>query len=112
VKRQGKTFRGGTEVLDGNTYHGCEFRGCTLVYRGGAPPELVQCHFAECRWEFADAAGRTLAFLKALRGGGLGLAALVDAALGVAAPVDQAARPQPGVPGLSRGQSPPASPHP
>jgi hypothetical protein len=105
------TFRGTTEALDGNNYHGCEFRGCTLVYRGGAPPELVQCHFADCRWVFAEAAGRTVALLQALRGGGLG--ALVDAILGGPPRTGEAAaRPPAGTPEPSRGQSPPANPRP
>ena len=73
MKYERQLFEGGTEVLDGNEYEACEFRNCTLVYNGGKLPELVQCKFYEVRWQFGDAAGRTLDLLGAIyRGGGGG----------------------------------------
>jgi hypothetical protein len=56
-------FEDSTEVIDGVEYRACEFRRCTLVYRGGPLPTLIQCHFSHCRWEFDEAAARTLALL-------------------------------------------------
>jgi hypothetical protein len=66
-------FEGSTEVLDANEYQMCEFRNCTLIYKGGKLPELVHCRFENVRWQFGDAAGRTLDLLGAIyRGGGGG----------------------------------------
>lgn len=66
------TFQDKTEILDGNEYKACEFRNCILVYAGGEFPRLSQCHFAECNWEFRDAASRTISFMTAIYHGGLG----------------------------------------
>jgi hypothetical protein len=73
MRYERQLFEGGTEVLDGNEYEVCEFRNCTLVYNGGKLPELIQCHFFGVRWQFGDAAGRTLDLLGAIyRGAGGG----------------------------------------
>jgi hypothetical protein len=52
--------------LDGNKFEGCTFAKCKLVYRGSTPPGLSRCRFDDCSWEFDDAAGRTVAFLRGL----------------------------------------------
>jgi hypothetical protein len=65
-------FDGGTEVLDTNEYDSCEFRNCTLVYNGGKLPELLNCQFENVRWQFGEAAGRTLDLLGAIYRGGSG----------------------------------------
>jgi len=59
-------FEGRTLELDGNEYFNCTFIRCRLVYRGGRPPTLQTCRFDRCSWEFEDAAGRTLEFLRGL----------------------------------------------
>jgi hypothetical protein len=37
-----KTFENSTHVLDDNHYKACEFRNCTIIYRGGLL-RLDQC---------------------------------------------------------------------
>jgi len=74
------TFEKCTEILDGNQYKACEFRNCTLIYRGGSLPQMHYCHFSECSWKFEAAADRTIAFLKGLYHGGLGGKELIEAA--------------------------------
>ena len=51
-------------ALDGESFDGCEFRDCRLVYSGGEPPSFVNCRFDGCDWRFEDAAANTLAHLK------------------------------------------------
>jgi len=51
-------------ALDGESFDGCEFRDCRLVYSGGEPPSFVNCRFDACDWRFEDAAANTLAHLK------------------------------------------------
>ncbi|WP_158912578.1 hypothetical protein [Caulobacter sp. S45] len=53
-----------TVVLDGESFEGCEFRDCRLVYTGEAVPIFDQCRFDNCEWKFEGAAARTLAHLK------------------------------------------------
>jgi hypothetical protein len=59
-------FSGRLVELDGNAYHNCTFTTCRLRYRGGGVPTLQTCRFDRCSWEFEDAAGRTLEFLRGL----------------------------------------------
>jgi hypothetical protein len=59
-------FTGRVVELDGNEFHNCSFTKCRLVYRGGGVPALVTCQFDRCAWEFEDAAGRTLEFLRGI----------------------------------------------
>lgn len=56
--------------LDGQTFKGCTFNGCTLVFGGGHPPSLVENVFNRCSWKFDGEAANTLAFLAALRADG------------------------------------------
>jgi hypothetical protein len=74
-----RSFQDSTEMLDGKQYKACEFRNCRLVYRGGPPPYLIQCHFAGCEWVFEDAAERTISFLVAMYHGIAGGKELIDA---------------------------------
>ena len=66
MKKTSETFLNTTEVLDGNQYEQCTFQGCRVIYRGGDIPSLVNCHFDQCRWQFDDAALRTVSFLQGL----------------------------------------------
>ena len=52
------------ETVDGNTYIRCEFKNCRLEYKGGELPHFTECRFENCVWSVADAAGRTLRFLR------------------------------------------------
>jgi len=64
MEASNKTFAKTSEVLDGNLFTDCKFDECTLVYRGGAIPQLNRCHFNNCQWRFEEAAERTLEFMR------------------------------------------------
>jgi hypothetical protein len=77
-----QNFSSKTEVLDGNEYLNCKFKSCTMVYRGGTIPVVNGCNFDDCRWQFEDAAERTLVFLRAMfHGLGTGGRQLVESTL-------------------------------
>lgn len=60
----GTIFNHQTVELDGEEFTGCEFRSCRLVFRGGEPPQFVDCRFEACDWRFEGAAANTLAHMK------------------------------------------------
>lgn len=60
----GEIYNHETVAMDGETFSGCEFRDCRLVYAGGEPPLFTDCSFIGCDWKFDEAAARTLVFLK------------------------------------------------
>ena len=62
----GQEFKGTTEEIDGNVYEQCRFTDCTLVYRGGAIPQLRGCNIERCVWLWSDAALRTIGFLRGI----------------------------------------------
>jgi len=67
MKHTNKTFVSETIVIDGEEFDGCAFRHCTIQYNGGEPPIIVNCHFdPPTAFLFADGAGRTMAWLRAL----------------------------------------------
>ena len=50
--------------IDDHHYHECEFLGCHMVYSGGVPPYFTgECVMDNVRFEFADAAERTIHML-------------------------------------------------
>lgn len=53
-----------TILLDGSDFQACSFQGCKLVYGGGALPNISDCSFEECSWQFDTAAGRTVTFIR------------------------------------------------
>ena len=61
-----QAFNGVSVNIDGNAYQRCQFSNCTLVYSGGELPPMEHCSLENCRWQFADAASRTIQFLSAL----------------------------------------------
>lgn len=63
-------FNHETVNLDGESFSGCEFRGCRLVYAGGVPPSFSDCRFDDCDWRLEEAAARTLEHLKVIWGAG------------------------------------------
>lgn len=63
---QNSTFRNDILVLDGNEYEGCEFKDCTLIYRGGLLPRLAPCLFFGYSLRFEGAAENTILLLAAL----------------------------------------------
>jgi hypothetical protein len=58
-----KRFEGGRVDLDGNTFVGCHFVECKLIFRGQGWPRFDGCLFTQCDWVFDDAAELTLEFL-------------------------------------------------
>ncbi len=58
------TYSHETVVLEAETFSGCEFRDCRLIYAGGEPATLTDCKFVDCEWKLEESAARTLAHLK------------------------------------------------
>lgn len=56
--------------LDGAEMEGCDFGGCTLFYKGGQPPTLVNNRGLAPRIVFEGPAANTVALMKALSQGG------------------------------------------
>jgi hypothetical protein len=56
--------------LDGNRFVDCTFLECTLVYRGGELPLMVNCRLDRCQIIFAGAAARAVEFATELYHGG------------------------------------------
>lgn len=56
-------------VLDGKHFEDCTFDTCTLVYRGGTPPNFVRCEFAAPRFVFEEAAKSTVQLMSAIYNG-------------------------------------------
>jgi hypothetical protein len=55
--------------LDGKHFEDCSFDTCTLVYRGGVPPNFVRCDFAAPRFVFEEAAQSTIQLMSAIYNG-------------------------------------------
>jgi hypothetical protein len=67
VDYRDEDFDGKTVVLDGNTFTGCTFRNCTIVYRASASIHVAASHFKEnVNWTFQGSAKGTLDFLRFL----------------------------------------------
>jgi hypothetical protein len=65
----GKDFTGTRVLLDGKHFEDCSFETCTLVYRGGVPPNFVRCDFAAPRFVFEEAAKSTVQLMSAIYNG-------------------------------------------
>src|SRR2546428_1222976 len=59
---QNNMFVGQRVLLDGHEFRGNTFTNCVLVY-GGGPLQLTDNVLNNVRWEFVDAAARTIALL-------------------------------------------------
>ncbi|MBD0321419.1 MAG: hypothetical protein ICV87_13855 [Gemmatimonadetes bacterium] len=62
---ENQSFTGERISLDNNSYTGCTFRQCVLVYSGVSEMTLTSCRFDEVEWEFTGPAARVLSFLHA-----------------------------------------------
>jgi hypothetical protein len=62
----GKDFTGTRVLLDGKHFEDCRFETCTLVYRGGVPPNFVRCDFAAPQFAFEEAAKHTVQLMSAI----------------------------------------------
>ena len=63
-KFTGQEFVGVTVDLDGKHFERCRFTNCKLIYRGGEIPIFTETSGDAGAWEMADAADRTLNFLR------------------------------------------------
>jgi len=54
-------------LLDGNTFTGCTFRNCRMIFKGMHPVMLGANHFTEnVKWQFDGPAALTVQFMTAL----------------------------------------------
>jgi hypothetical protein len=65
----GENYSSERIVLDGKHFEDCSFDTCTLVYRGGVPPNFVRCDFAAPRFVFEEAAQSTIQLMSAIYNG-------------------------------------------
>ncbi len=63
---QFKEFADERVVVDGEEYETCTFKGCRLVFTGGAVPMFYDCAFPDSRFELTGAALSTIGFLTAM----------------------------------------------
>lgn len=60
-------FTGQDVALDGNTFTGCTFRDCRMIFRAESPVTLGANHFKEnVKWVFDGPAMLTIDFLRGL----------------------------------------------
>ena len=69
TKVRNQDFSGERILLDGKHFEDCRFDTCTLVYRGGVPPNFVRCDFAAPRFMFKEAAQSTIQLMSAIYNG-------------------------------------------
>ena len=81
MKFKDRTFKNEPVNLDNNTYTGCTFNHCEVIYSGGGLPNLTNNSFNECSWIFDGAAARTMQFMTALHNSGGGFLQLIDATI-------------------------------
>ena len=73
------TFDDGAKVvLDDNSFVGCHFKNCVLVYSGGKPPILESNEFSGFRFDFRGAAENTVIFLQAMAAPRSGLQSVIQ----------------------------------
>jgi len=64
-----QSFSGERVVIDEKHFEDCTFDTCTLIYRGGVPPNFVRCEFAAPRFVFEGAAQSTIQLMSAIYNG-------------------------------------------
>jgi hypothetical protein len=65
----GESYASERVVIDETHFEDCSFETCTLVYRGGVPPNFVRCDFAAPRFVFEEAAQNTIQLMSAIYSG-------------------------------------------
>lgn len=65
----GESYASERVLLDGKHFEDCTFDTCTLIYRGGVPPNFVRCDFAAPQFAFEEAAQSTVQFMSAIYNG-------------------------------------------
>lgn len=64
VHYQSKTFLDQTVEMDGNQFTLCKLDGCVFIVRSTDYFRMHMCEVTNCRFEFKDAAARTIDTLK------------------------------------------------
>ena len=64
-----REFAGERLIIDGKHFEDCTFETCTLVFRGGTPPNFVRCDFAAPQFAFEAAAKNTVQLMSAIHNG-------------------------------------------
>jgi hypothetical protein len=65
-----KDFNGEEVTLDDNTFTGCTFRNCTVIYRGSSKLHVSGNRFLEnVKWKLDGPAAATVQFLAAVYNG-------------------------------------------
>ena len=59
-----RSFENETVTVDGNTFKGCRFEDCTLIYRGGAFTFRDGCSFGVIVHRFEDCAHNTATYMR------------------------------------------------
>jgi len=73
------TLQGQDVLLDGNSFTGCAFRECRVIFSGMQPCELVACTFEQVSWVIRGPAAELLKLLVGLyHHGGQGGRQLVE----------------------------------
>ncbi len=70
ARYENQTFTDRTVLIDGHQFVGCRFERCTIEFRATALPQLINCHFENCRWAFMGHAADTVRFMMALYNNG------------------------------------------
>jgi hypothetical protein len=65
---KGQSFLSKTIDLDNKRFIGCKFSNCALRYKGGQVEWDQDTSFVSCRWEFFDAAKRTIDVMNMIGG--------------------------------------------
>jgi hypothetical protein len=66
MEHRDTTFRRGEVVLDGDTFIGCSFLECRLVFYSSKPCYLAGCTFDQVAWRVYGSAAETFNFLARL----------------------------------------------
>ncbi len=67
----GKKFRDVTLQLDGNSFKGCTFTNCQLVFSAITSVGFDECDFKDVSWSFQGPASNAVAFMRVLYAAGL-----------------------------------------
>lgn len=67
ARHHDRTFEDREVILDGDTFVGCSFHRCILVFQGTAPVEFGPCYLGDdVQWRLDGAALLTAQFLRML----------------------------------------------
>ena len=65
-KIENKIYNHDLIQIDGKRFIECTFNNCTFEYTGIENPGFENCTLNDCSWRFADAAEKTINFMRAI----------------------------------------------